>query len=214
MAVTRWIGASPSRTKLTWLLQFSKVRSYIINCTWLIVNYFLLRVSRSCRRTWVSNIHDLCLMISWLLIINYLKLCIHMAFPRWQFTHPRRWRRKYSTRVHIQKHEKHHSQVSSVLVSFNITIMMKFSVRFHMEKIHQGCHEQGILMFIFPDREDTGKLSKILESCSHIGNPFPTQGKFSSFTNVMLGCFTDLLTFVGELRNGMRLLWLQFLGDY
>ena len=38
--------------------------------------------------------------------------------------------------------------------------------------------KQGIWKSIFPDRENTGNLPKILKMCFYTGNLSPTQGKF------------------------------------
>ena len=67
--------------------------------------------------------------------------------------------------------------------------------RHHNDRVATAQGKPGIWMFIFPDRENTGNLPKILKLGFYTGNLPPTQGKVWKIiecTRVVVECFCDV----------------------
>ena len=66
-------------------------------------------------------------------------------------------------------------------ISETINLIFGRSGRFWQifkDRVATAQGKQGIWKSIFPDRENTGNLPKILKICFYTGNLTPTQGKF------------------------------------
>ena len=81
------------------------------------------------------------------------------------------------------------------------TLTSHTSKGFYLFNVAMAQTEQGIWIFIFPDRENSGNLPKTIKNMFYRGNLPPAQGQFECFkdkeyTKIVAGCCHDIWAFV------------------